>query len=63
MPLRYFICPDKQQIEVKDCLKENGCRMGERCGTRSYLQLAAKERPLRYFCRKCGTEHINTKLE
>ncbi len=45
MPLRYFICPDKQKIEVKDCLKEGGCRMGNRCATRSYLQLVAKERP------------------
>src|SRR3990167_5044454 len=42
--LKYFICPDNQLIEVKDCLKENGCRMGERCGTRSYLQLASRER-------------------
>ena len=42
--LKNFICPDNQQIEVKECLKENGCRMGERCGTRSYLQLASRER-------------------
>jgi len=43
--LKWFICPDGQRIEVKDCLKEGGCRMGDRCATRSYLQMCAKERP------------------
>jgi len=44
MPLISFICPDKTKIPVGDCLKEGGCRMGNRCATRSYLQLVSKER-------------------
>ena len=43
--LKWFICPDNQRIEVADCLKEGGCRMSDRCATRSYLRLASKERP------------------
>jgi hypothetical protein len=45
MPLKQFICPDNERIEVTDCLKEGGCRMGSRCATRSYLQLVRRERP------------------
>jgi len=45
MPLKYFICPDGQKIETKSCLSEGGCRMGNRCSTRSYLQLVSKDRP------------------
>ena len=45
MSLKYFICPDGQRIETIDCLKEGGCRMGDRCATRSYLHLASKDRP------------------
>lgn len=45
MALKWFICPDKQRIEIVDCLKEGGCRMGARCATRSYLQLVSKDRP------------------
>jgi len=44
MPLKWLICLDNQRIEVQDCLKEKGCRMGDRCATRSYLQLISKER-------------------
>ena len=29
MPLRKFICPDKTQVTIKDCMKS--CRMGTRC--------------------------------
>ena len=43
--LKWFICPDNERIEVADCLKEGGCRMGTRCATRSYLQLVRRERP------------------
>jgi len=43
--LRWFICPDNERIEIADCLKEGGCRMGSRCATRSYLQLVRRERP------------------
>lgn len=45
MPLKYFVCPDCVKIEIKDCLKEGGCRLGNRCATRSFLHLAAKDRP------------------
>lgn len=45
MALKWFICPDNSRIEVGDCLKEGGCRMGKRCATRSYLRLASSERP------------------
>jgi len=44
MPLKNFICPDHKEIMVADCLKEGGCRMGERCASRSYLKLASSER-------------------
>jgi len=45
MPIKYFICPDKERIEITDCLKEGGCRMCNRCATRSYLQMARSDRP------------------
>jgi len=56
MPLKWFVCPDGNQIEVGDCLSEGGCRMGHRCATRSYLQLVARERPLRWICDSCKQE-------
>jgi hypothetical protein len=45
MPLRWFICPDNERIETSACLLEGGCRMGNRCATRSYLQMVRQERP------------------
>ena len=45
MPIRDFICPDKQRILTGDCLQEGGCRMGERCASRSYLLMARSDRP------------------
>ncbi len=44
MSARYFICPDRERIEISDCLKEGGCRFGSRCATRAYLQVAKSER-------------------
>lgn len=44
MPVKFFICPDRQQILVTDCLQEGGCRMGDRCATRTYLQMCRSER-------------------
>jgi hypothetical protein len=44
MPIKWFICPDHAQIDIAVCLSEGGCRMGERCATRSYLKLVSKER-------------------
>jgi hypothetical protein len=45
MPLKHFVCPDTIKIRVEECLKESGCRMRNRCATRSYLRLIASERP------------------
>lgn len=42
MPIKWFICPDNQRIEIAECLKEGNCK--DRCATRSYLQLISKER-------------------
>lgn len=45
MPLKHFLCPDNQKILTTACLSEGGCRMGNRCASRSYLKLAASDRP------------------
>ena len=45
MPLTHYICPDNAKIEAEECLKEGGCRMGDRCASRPYLQLVRKDRP------------------
>lgn len=42
--ITHFICPDKQRILTGDCLAEGGCRMGERCASRSYLLMAKSDR-------------------
>lgn len=44
MPIKWFICPDGERIEVGKCLEEGGCRMSNRCATRSYLKLVSSER-------------------
>lgn len=44
MPLERFICPDGQSIETKECLKEGGCRLKERCCARPILKLMAQNR-------------------
>ncbi len=43
MPARWFICPDKKEIEIKECLK-NGCRMKDRCAPIPYLYMVSAER-------------------
>lgn len=45
MPLVGFICPDGEKILVKECLTEGGCRIKERCASRTYLRVASLERP------------------
>lgn len=45
MPLIAFVCPDSEKILITDCLSEGGCRLGNRCATRSYLRLISQERP------------------
>src|SRR3990172_10060505 len=42
--IKYFTCPDNKKIETIECLKEGNCRMENRCASRSYLQLASKDR-------------------
>ena len=44
MPIKQFICPDNERIDVSACLLEGGCRIKSRCATRSYLQLVSRER-------------------
>jgi len=44
MPAKYFICPDRQQVEIVKCLENGGCRMGKRCATRPYLRLIGFDR-------------------
>lgn len=62
--LKWFICPDKERIAVKDCLKEGGCRLGgNRCATRSYLGLVGADRPLIWSCPKCKHEFVESKNE
>lgn len=56
MSIRCFICPDGGKITPADCLKEGGCRMGERCATRPYLILCSTERPQLFRCTKCRHE-------
>jgi len=41
MPLRKFICPDKEEIEISKCLAESGCRMCNRCAARPVLKVMA----------------------
>jgi len=45
MPIKWFTCPDGERIEIQDCFKTRGCRMGERCATMPYLRAAGYERP------------------
>lgn len=45
MPLKNFICPDRNEIKVDDCL--NACRMPARCATRPYLRLIGYDREWR----------------
>ncbi|MBU0479106.1 hypothetical protein KKC91_11135 [bacterium] len=42
--MKWFICPDEGKIEPCECLKEGGCRMGDRCASRSTLKLASRQR-------------------
>jgi len=47
MPLKYFICPDGEQIEILKCLAPNGCRINERCASMRTLQKAGHDRKWR----------------
>lgn len=56
MPLTHYECPDGIKIETTECLKEGGCRLNERCATRSYLRLVSSDRKQKYICPKCKKE-------
>ena len=43
--LKYFICSDGGKIEIKDCIQQNGCRLGRRCLTLPTLMELSKVRP------------------
>jgi hypothetical protein len=42
MPLKSFICPDREEIECSKCIAENGCRMEQRCCARPVLKLMSQ---------------------
>lgn len=44
MPLVKFECIDGIKIDIADCLKEGGCRLGNRCATRAYLTTVSADR-------------------
>jgi len=44
MPAKWFQCPDGQTIEIDQCLKNNGCRLSQRCATRPFLRLVGYDR-------------------
>lgn len=54
MPLIGFICPDGEKILIKDCLKEGGCRLKDRCASRTYLQMASQQRGRTWKCTSCS---------
>lgn len=47
MPSKWFLCPDQEKIEIEACLKNGGCRKGQRCATRPFLRLVAYDRAFR----------------
>jgi hypothetical protein len=44
MPLKYFLCPDKQKTEADVCISGK-CRMRNRCAPLAFLKRAAEQRP------------------
>ena len=44
MPAKFFRCPDSNIIEISDCLRIGGCRMGQRCATIPFLELISYDR-------------------
>lgn len=55
MPLKYFTCPDGEEIEILDCYEE--CRMSHRCATLPYLYMVADERTWD------GTPHVTQLIQ
>lgn len=44
MPLTRFTCPDGNEVEIKECLQESGCRLKKRCLTLATLKALGKTR-------------------
>ena len=44
MPLKRFICPDGQKIDISKCLSIKGCRMSQRCATLAFLESISFDR-------------------
>ena len=44
MPAKWFMCPDKERIEIEKCLEFQGCRMSNRCAPLPYLRAASYDR-------------------
>lgn len=44
MPAKWFKCPDNETIQIEACLKNQGCRMNQRCATRPFLRLVGYDR-------------------
>lgn len=45
MPMTKFRCSDGSFIQIKECLKKQGCRMKSRCAFIPYLRFISEERP------------------
>lgn len=44
MPLKYFICPDREFVLVGQCIKSGGCRLKKRCLTQATLISLSEQR-------------------
>ncbi len=42
--LKWFVCPDGGLIETEECVKQNGCRLHNRCMSRPALQQMSRNR-------------------
>jgi len=62
IPVKWFVCPDGEQIEIIKCLDSDhyDCRMKRRCASRQYLNFISQERPRKYLCPKCRKELLVT---
>jgi hypothetical protein len=45
MPKKWFVCPDGESIEIKDCMEK--CRLASRCAPIPFLKMAGEWRPWR----------------
>ena len=47
MGAKFFVCPDNETIKISDCLRVNGCRIGQRCASLRTLQKVGHDRKWR----------------